>query len=351
MSQIYKCENCGNTMVFNPSSQKLQCPGCETTVDIAHDSSSIIEHTLNAYVANTIKASEKTSHTMDCNGCGARIEVDATSTATTCPYCGSKYVLSQKQEDALLPDGVVPFKYNHKEANKMFHDWISSRFWAPNKLKTLHQKGQLQGIYIPYWTFDANVDTHYTAQGGTDYTETHTDNEGKSHTKVHTRWTRVSGHVGDFIDDELIPASTKVSEDLLASLNSFHTSDLRSYAPEYLSGFNAECYTIELKDALVTAHDHMDDHMRELVRREVLRRYDRVSSIVINPRYQDETYKHVLLPIYSSAYHYGDKLYHLLINGQTGEVQGEYPKSVVKIAIAVILCIILAILLYTFLYS
>ncbi len=351
MSKIYKCENCGDTMVFNPASQKLQCPGCESAIDIEHDPSTIIEHTLTAYVAHTIKASEKTSHTMDCNGCGARIEVDATSTATTCPYCGSKYVLSQKQEDALLPDGVVPFKIHHKDAQKRFQDWISSRFWAPNKLKTLHQKGQLQGIYIPYWTFDANVDTRYTAQGGTNYTETRRGSDGKTETVTKIRWRPVSGHVGEFIDDELIPASTKVSQDLLNSLKSFHTSDLQSYAPEYLSGFNAECYTIDLKDALATAHEHMDERMRELVRQEVLRRYDHVSSISINPRYQDETYKHVLLPVYSSAYHYADKLYHLLINGQTGEVQGEYPKSVAKIALAVILGIIVIILIYMFLYS
>ena len=48
------------------------------------------------------------------------------------------------------------------------------------------------------------------------------------------------------------------------------------------------------------------------------------------------TYKYLLLPTWSLAYRYNDKTYHVVVNGATGEVQGERPWSVAKIAAAVL---------------
>ena len=56
--------------------------------------------------------------------------------------------------------------------------------------------------------------------------------------------------------------------------------------------------------------------------------------------YRDETYKHIMLPIYATAYTYKGKKYHVLINGQSGRVEGDYPKSPAKI-IGIILGIVL----------
>jgi hypothetical protein len=53
--------------------------------------------------------------------------------------------------------------------------------------------------------------------------------------------------------------------------------------------------------------------------------------------WRNETFKHVILPIWMAAYRYNGKSYRFLVNGQTGEVQGERPWSVWKIAFAVIL--------------
>ena len=55
------------------------------------------------------------------------------------------------------------------------------------------------------------------------------------------------------------------------------------------------------------------------------------------------TYKHVLLPVFLANYRYNTKLYHFMVNGQTGEVQGQAPIDWIKVAIVV--AIVLAILL------
>ena len=95
-------------MEFDPESQTLKCPSCGASQEIENIEENIREHSVTQEARQTIRAQEKTSHTMVCQGCGAKVEVDALSTAVECPYCGSKYVLADKQEDALVPDGVIP---------------------------------------------------------------------------------------------------------------------------------------------------------------------------------------------------------------------------------------------------
>jgi hypothetical protein len=61
----------------------------------------------------------------------------------------------------------------------------------------------------------------------------------------------------------------------------------------------------------------------------------------IDSDFQDETFKHILLPIWMAAYKYGGKSYRFLVNGQTGEVQGERPYSAWKIVFSVIVVLVL----------
>ena len=97
-------------MEFYATAQALKCPNCGREVKIENNPKDVVEHSLDVHILKTIKVSEKTSTSMECEGCGAMVEVDATSSATTCPYCGSHYVLSKKQIESIVPDGVIPFK-------------------------------------------------------------------------------------------------------------------------------------------------------------------------------------------------------------------------------------------------
>ena len=80
----------------------------------------------------------------------------------------------------------------------------------------------------------------------------------------------------------------------------------------------------------------MADQLRSRASSQVLQRYDTVKDIRIRPVYRNESYKHILVPVYSTSYHYEGKLYQVAINGQTGEIHGAYPKSPVKIALLVL---------------
>lgn len=351
MEKIYYCENCGGVMNFDPATQTLRCPNCDTSITIENDMSRVREHLLTIHDLQTVRAGQKTSHTMECRGCGAKIEVDATSTATECPYCGSSYVLAQKQEDAIVPDGIVPFQIDRTQAADALRRWMKGRYLAPSQLKNIYQKDKMQGIYLPYWTFDAQADARYTAMGGRHRYVTRKNSDGEEETVVVTDWYPTSGRIRQFFDDVLVPASVKLDIKLLDGIDEFRTKEAASYTPEYMSGYGAECFTVDLQTAHVNALNQMERRLESMARSDVLRRYDEVGNVQVYSDFEDESYKHILLPIYSTAYKYHEKIYHVLINGQTGGIKGEYPKSAAKIAVIAAAVIVLAVLLYFWLYS
>lgn len=333
---IYYCSNCGGVMVFDAKTQTLKCPNCETQVKIVNDKDNIVEHNFTKKAEKTITVQEKSSSTMQCKGCGAKVEISADCTATQCPYCGANYVLAEKQEDALIPDGVVPFKIDKNDVRETFTKWIKRRWFAPNKLKQLYESDKIQGVYVPYWTFDADVVCDYSAEGGKHRKVEVKESDGSTSTKTETDWYNTHGCVKEFFDDVQVKASKNMKASLLKGIEPYDTKQqLVSYSPQYLSGYGSECYTVSLEDAHHEANNIMENQLRELARQDVRKHYDEVRNVRIAPDYRDETYKHILIPVYATAYTYNNKNYTVLINGQSGKIKGDYPKSVIKIAVAV----------------
>lgn len=341
--KVYRCENCGGIMEFDVKTQTLKCPNCETSIEIESNSSEIEEHSLTLDSRRVVKATEKQSKTMQCSGCGASIEIGPNDTAAKCPYCDSSYVLADKQEETLIPDGVVPFKLDKNQALLDFKKWMGRRWLAPNELKKVYQHGGFQGIYIPYWTFDAQARCHYTADGGREREVKYKDKEGNEQTRTEVDWYFTSGNIEHFFDDIQVPASSTHEKKFFDGIMPFNLKQLESYSPQYISGHLSENYSVGLEDGHKEAVSEMNGELRSMASSDVLRRYDRVRNVRISPRYSEETYKYLLLPVYSVAYNYKNNVYNVMINGQTGKVKGDYPYSKVKITILVIIAIIIII--------
>ena len=158
-------------------------------------------------------------------------------------------------------------------------------------------------------------------------------------------WYDTSGRIKNFFDDVLVSATKNMKNSLLKGIEPRESKkDLVSYSPKYLSGYISECYTVPIEDAHRDAVSYMENKLREMVRSDVRKRYDDVRNVRISPIYSDETYKHILMPVYSTAFSYNNKTYNVVINGQTGAIKGQYPKSPLKIGI-IIAAIVAAIVL------
>ena len=345
--EIYYCQSCGGIMEFDVKTQALKCPNCDTVVEIADNREEIVEHTLNMNALRKLKVEEKQTVTMNCTGCGAPVEIDKNSTALACPYCGSSYVMADKQMETIVPDGVVTFKLTVEDAKEVFRKWIKGRWLAPGQLKNLYQNGKFQGMYVPYWTFDADATARYRAMGGKRRTQTYRDSEGKTHTRTVTDWYPTSGTVRHFFDDVLVCAAERDDKNLLSGIDEYNTKNMPSYSPDYMSGYSAEVYTIDLQTGHNRALRTMTSELRRLASNDVLRRYDTVKDVRIDARFEKETYKHVLVPVYSTNYNYNGKNFTVLVNGENGRIKGQYPKSAVKI-IVIIVAVVAAIIAFIF---
>jgi len=149
----------------------------------------------------------------------------------------------------------------------------------------------------------------------------------------HTQWTPVSGVVSNSFDDILIMASRSLPKQYADRLQPWDLQRLVPYADEYLSGFRAESYQVTLEQGFEEARQVMAEAIDSTIRQHIGGDEQNVTSV--NTQYDNITFKHILLPVWLSAYRFKEKVYRILINARTGGVQGERPYSAFKIAAAI----------------
>ncbi|AUS95651.1 hypothetical protein CDQ84_14770 [Clostridium thermosuccinogenes] len=341
-TQRFPCRNCGANMVFEPDTQSLFCPYCESRIDITKENDGIQEYDFFSAQDSMPGDWGREKRIIHCESCGADTVLDSTSMAEFCAFCGSSHIVRNEGQVGIPPESLVPFKISAKKAKECFSTWINKRFFAPRALKTSHYMNRLSGVYIPCWTYDANTYSTYTAEAGTYYYETVREwvvenGKRKQVTKQvrKIRWRHTSGIYSDEFDDVLVNASSKIDEGLMRKLEPFDLSALVRYKPEFLSGFLAEKYSIGLKEGWEKAKCHIDDCIRRGVIDKI--NADEVRNLHIRTKYDKIKFKHILLPVWISSYTYKNKVYRFLVNGQTGEVQGKSPVSPWKVAAVILL--------------
>ena len=342
-----KCPQCGGVMDFDPATGNLKCPYCdyEETIKVKDKDPKHAEE-LDFYSAEHTANHDwgVETKTVLCKACGAESIYDALQTSAVCPFCGSNQVMDANDQDTMAPGGVVPFKVSDKEAAELFKKWIKRKWFCPKLAKDSAKPKKFKGIYLPYWTFDADTVSSYHGEYGIDHTKK--DKDGNTHTT--TEWHKTSGTHREFIDDELVLASKNHDSSMLHKLEPFDTANNKSYKPEYIAGFVAERYSLGLKDAWKTAtrsiKEKLNRHISDNIKIE--KRADRVRNLTLETDFSNITYKYLLLPIWVSNFKYNDKVFQFMVNGQTGKVAGKTPISVPKVIITVVAVIAIIAILY-----
>ena len=339
----FPCNHCGANLVFNPGQSALTCPYCGAVNQIQAPTDTVEELDYQQQLAQ-LTTDEGTVETLavHCTTCGASSTLPPNVSASRCPFCGGAIVAEAATRRVIKPRSLLPFHVQRKHAESQFRNWIASLWFAPSGLAAAAEAGSLNGAYLPFWTYDAFTRSPYTGQRGEDYWETETYTEivdGKPQTRTRqvqrTRWWPVSGQVEVPFDDLLIPATRSLPQKLLANLEPWDLQDLTPYKDEYLAGFVAQIYDVKLEEGFDAARSIMATAIEQAIRQDIGGDHQRITSV--HTQYFNVTFKHLLLPVWLSAYRYQDKTYRFLINARTGEVQGERPWSWLKITLLVLL--------------
>ena len=344
--QEFPCSKCGGKLEFNPKAGRLKCIYCANEEDISQDKDDVQEISYDDFLATkkvkTVLLSE-TALEVACPSCRARVTFEPPDVAGKCPFCGTSIVSKgEKAHPVVEPGGVIPCKVTQKNAQTNVRKWLGNNWFLPTSLKELAQQEGMQGVYLPFWTYDTQTESDYTGSRGEYYytTESYavTNSEGETEWETrevqHTRWYPAAGHVSRFFDDILIPATKQLDDKQLKKLSGWNLQQLLPYSPSYLAGFKAQRYQVPLEMGLVKAKEEIRSQLNTTVSNDIGGDTQTVSSI--NTQHLNVTFKHIMLPVWISAYRYKNKQYRVMVNAQTGQVSGDRPYSKVKIAIAVI---------------
>jgi DNA-directed RNA polymerase subunit RPC12/RpoP len=352
----YPCPSCGAILVFEPKDGVLTCPYCGHQEQIPQSAEQVEERSFEQYLrprADQLQVIAAGALEVQCSSCGATVTFVPPEVARECDFCGAKIVAQPKSADpTVAPEGVLPFLLPQTQATANVKQWIASRWFAPNALKKFATPEAIDGIYLPFWTYDANTTSYYTGQRGEHYyvteTYTETDAQGRTETKTrqvrHTRWYPVSGTVSRWFDDILVPASTSLPVNRLNALEPWDLSALVPYEPAYLSGFKAQRYQLDLASGFERAKAIAAGVIQSDVRQDIGGDEQMISDI--KTHYSAVTFKHLLLPVYAGAYRLNQKVYQVVVNGRTGEVQGDRPYSFWKITLLVVSILLVILVIY-----
>jgi len=311
---LQKCEICGALI----DEEDLFCANCGTEAPRAQQ------------VAGEL-GSRETTHNFQCRGCGASMSYDASEKTLRCPFCGGDGLDRQENAKVLAPNRVVPFRLSREQAEQQLREHLGRGFWRPGDLAQAAQVTKMTPVYVPYWVFQAQTHTYWTAD--------------TSQTPVGARgdWYPLSGEHRDSYAGLLVGASGALTPAETSALCPFDLAG--AVVPQQVDLENAtvEQFGVQRKYARPLARQGLQN----LEASAIQQRYvpGRCRNLKVNTRIENLASEPMLLPVWMMAYRYKDRLFRFLVNGQTGRATGQKPTSTQKILLAVILGIAAVILL------
>lgn len=340
-----KCPNCGATVVFDPATGGMHCDYCGYTCELPkpEDGHEICEMDFESALHTESFNWGEQKKEVQCKQCGAVTIYDALETAAVCPFCGSTSVMPAANDNTIAPGAVCPFAITKDQAGERFTKWLKGKLFAPKKAKKSARPESFQGVYLPYWTYDAQTTSNFTGRAG--YDKRVKDRDGNVRTE--TDWRYVSGIYQEFFDDITIMASKRQTDSGVRACEPFDFSKLVPYSPQVVAGFVAERYSVGLKEGWESAQKTIQSRLWASIPSYIRRHWnaDRSDSVRFSTLYSNITYKYLLVPTWISSFKYKDKVYQFAVNGQTGKVGGKAPVSAWRVIIFILIIIAIIALL------
>ena len=320
----YQCPACTGPLHFDSATGKLVCDYCGSAYEVADieaqyaakqkkadsaaeaDQKKAAQRKAAAPVWDEMETASLTSYT--CTTCGAELVCDATTAATNCPYCGK-----------LKPEYILPFKLDKNAAIAQLTHYYKGKAFLPKAFKGQNHIAELQGVYVPFWLYDAEADARGSYEGLT--TESHREGQ---HYDVRREGTAVFTRVP-------VDGSSKMPNAHMDAIEPFDYSELKPFSTAYLPGFLADRYNEDSDACAERARTRMLNSTAQALH-ETTHGYSEVNTLHEDINLSKLKAHYALLPVWMLHTRWKDNDFLFAMNGQTGRLIGDLPVDKAKVA-------------------
>ncbi len=307
-----KCPSCGGHMAFNVPNQALKCGHCDTDMQIEeYDLSNIAEADKDTYTVTVYK----------CPNCGAELSAPDDQTVAYCSYCGGESNLTMKQEEAIKPARIIPFKISKEKAVKTYEDALRSYRYVPKELKEGKHLNSFRGIYIPYLTYEVDIpDNTFKLKA----TKSYSSRDWNYHEEYD-----IDAEIGGTVKGISFDASSSFDDSIAREIAPFDTTEDEDFKEAYIAGF----YSDKLTTPPETYGDIVEETAIDAFYRGIGERAGYVD--VIAPKDYSEKkrqtgvdgYRHRvdLFPVWFLTWKNKGRVAYSVMNGQTGKLSMDVP--------------------------
>lgn len=333
----FRCPHCDGATAYSTDDGGLTCSFCgyheAPQVEVVGKGAQEFEFTVET-VERAVNGWGTERKELVCNSCASHVTLSTEMLTHTCPFCSSNSVVQMRApQDVLRPRFLIPFSATTEDCRKGTAVWLQNSWMLPKDLQKLARSTEYTPIYIPFWTFDARTQAAWRAE------VYNTDANRRRHSAPNWKWERhfllklgdredrvwdwESGAVSLFTDDLLVSGSSQLSLTLLGQLGGYRLGDLVPYDAAFLAGLSAQAYDVDLETAWERARKLMRARTKEACQKQASAQNMRNFSM--NLDFSEESWRYILLPLYLATYRYGDKVFQVMVNGQTGVIAGQRP--------------------------
>jgi hypothetical protein len=336
----YKCPHCGAETRFDVAAGGVACEPCGYVAPIKAETVGLqaerFEFTLES-INQSAKGWGTARRILHCNSCGAEIAVEEDDLTAICPFCSSNHVnIRASTSDLLRPRHLIPFKIQVDTVREKARQWLGKGWYHPKDLASSAAADRFKGIYLPFWTFDAKIHSNWKAEIGYEREEHYYDINDKTwKTRIVIDWRWREGQISENINNLLISGSSHLSQIILERVYPYDLSDLVTYSPDFLAGWQAHAYDINLTDAWEDGKARMRETARQACYNDINSAHVRNFSMTAD--FNNEAWRYILLPVYLASYQFEGKIFQMLANGQTGLIAGQKPVEWWKVWLAIAL--------------
>ena len=351
----YQCPACTGPLHFVGESGRLECDYCGSSFDIAEIEAFYAEKEAKAAEAaqkqEKTEAAQKSAEAEDqqtaadgsdwdssglsedwgadaadmkaycCPSCGAELLCDATTAATSCPYCGNPSVLPGQFSGILKPDFVLPFKLSKEDAIKALKKHYLKKPLLPSTFSKANHLDEIKGVYVPFWMYDGE------ASGSAQFhaTQVHTYTSG-DYEITETRHYDVQ-RAGSIAFEKIpVDASSKMPDDYMDALEPFDYGELKEFSTAYLPGFFADIPDVSIEECSPRAEQRAESTAIDAMERQAVG-YETCMPVKKEAHLRRGKVRCALMPVWLLSTQWEGKNFLFAMNGQTGKMVSDLPVS------------------------